>query len=382
MGETKIQETPEVCCKIMEIGWAYRHYEKKNFKRNMYAHKEKLLKYFEIARDKEYGMFMTPYRYPENADIETCVINGDMYFDFDNENDFEQVRKDAISIMSFISIVFKIPEEYVSIYYSGSKGIHIVVPGSIMGIQPRDDLNEIFKYIAMKSVRYTEHKTMDIKIYDRKRLFRVPFTRHEKTGAYKIPLTMDELMNKKREDIIVTAASYKPDSSITLKDIFPKEHPTMPAAQVAWNRFVHEYEDYAKEKTLSKDKTSEKKLSFMPPCMQYLIDNGAEPGYRNTSAACLTSAYKSLGKSLNEVQSLMDEWNSSLSRPIPRQELAKTIESVYTSTKYYGCTMFSYVAKCSENCKIHIAKQNKMQKDKLSQKTLLRKNKLKELGML
>ena len=53
--------------------------------------------------------------------------------------------------------------------------------------------NCIYKYIANFAKGFTPNKTVDTQIYDNKRLFRIPNTRHEKSGLYKIPITLNEL---------------------------------------------------------------------------------------------------------------------------------------------------------------------------------------------
>lgn len=122
----------------------------------------------------------------------------------------------------------------------------MIIPGEILGIQPRKDLNGIFKSIAEQIKTFSIHKTVDLKIYDNKRLFRVPNTINSSTGLYKIMLTPDELINLTEQDIKNLA---KQPRNLTLKDK-PVYNP------MAGNQYLKAIENYEK---LAKSLLHEKK---------------------------------------------------------------------------------------------------------------------------
>ena len=81
----------------------------------------------------------------------------------------------------------------VQIYFSGSKGFHILVEPEVFGIEPRQNLNEQYKTIASELNKQTIYKTIDVRIYDRRRLFRFPNSINAKTGLYKVPIRQKDL---------------------------------------------------------------------------------------------------------------------------------------------------------------------------------------------
>lgn len=377
MDTQKVQErTGQLIFNTVELGFAFNNNGKKTFKRNIYVKENEIINYL----NTDNGMFMTPYRYPEGTeDINTCLLDGDMYFDFDNEEDFEKVRKDALITVSFLNVVFKIPEKDIQVFYSGSKGIHIVISGELIGIEPCVDLNEIFKAIAQKVNGYTEYKTLDLGIYDRKRMFRIPYTRHEKTGLHKIPISIDELRNAPINNIRLSAGGNMKAMGL----YWNKKHYTViKDTQRAFEKIAENYREAKKNEAKNNSNHGVQRLSFMPPCMENLLKEGASVGTRNISAACLTSAFKMLGKSFDETYSLVDEWNSNNVSPLPTHELNTTVRSVFKSQKTYGCNMFSYVSECKEECRIFKAKKKREEAGDFGKKKAERQNKLKELGII
>lgn len=106
-----------------------------------------------------------------------------IWFDFDSHDKPENSLRDAVILCTRLYKYFKIDE--VAKYYSGSKGVHILV-------KFQQELNsQQVKKIAIKLGEGLE--TLDLKVYDNARILRAPNTIHEKTGLYKIPLLDDDL---------------------------------------------------------------------------------------------------------------------------------------------------------------------------------------------
>jgi archaellum biogenesis ATPase FlaH len=82
---------------------------------------------------------------------------------------------------------YKFPEEYIQPYYSGS-GYHIRIP-DVFGFIPSPSLPRIVKDTLVSYFPQADP------IYDYARLIRVPYTINEKTGLYKVPLTIDEIFD-------------------------------------------------------------------------------------------------------------------------------------------------------------------------------------------
>jgi hypothetical protein len=339
-------------CYLIETGYSFSTpLIKKGFHRGDY------IPYWELPifckSRNGYSAFNSAYRYSnteiDSADVPT-LLYGNLYLDFDSEEDFEAVRKDALVTASYFKIVFKIPEEYIELYYSGKKGIHMIIPSEILGIEPNTQLNLIFKYIASAIKSYTPNKTIDL-IYDSKRLFRIPNTIHEATGLYKIPITFDELRNLNKEQLQDLAKQPRKLNRTKILEINK-------TANTQYKRMSEEFVKFFAES--NKDFSGKKTINFVPQCIQNILDNGAPVGQRNNTIAILASFLKQFGKSYKEACNIITEWNSKNSSPTGDNELKRTVKSLYSTDKTYGCNSILLYTECDcSNCKIHMRKENK-----------------------
>jgi hypothetical protein len=85
-------------------------------------------------------------------------------------------------------------DEHIQISFSGNKGV-----GFIIDLEDQISLEDV-KCIVMSLAK--DLKTFDTSMYDHQRIFRLLFTRNEKTGFFKIPLTSEELLNYNLDSIV------------------------------------------------------------------------------------------------------------------------------------------------------------------------------------
>lgn len=328
-------------CYLCEVGFGFESNGERGFSRGHYIPYRTVSGF--IENRNRYSVFCSAYRY-NITDITKSDLYGDLYLDFDSVNGFDKVRTDALTALSYLKIVYHINENQVRVYYSGNKGVHIIVPAKILGIEPMPLLNGVFKTIALSIKSFTPNKTVDTQIYDNKRMFRIPNTIHEKSKLYKIPITSEEL-RKLSEDEIKALAQQPRD--IQLNSL----HETNNIAQKQFQRAVEEY--FVLDKEMKKDKRFKSKYNFTPPCIQYILENGAVEGQRNITIACLTGFCKNSGKSLNETIEFISEWNSKNVKPTGQQEMKTTIKSIFMGEKIYGCSTLKLISTCDESrCKL------------------------------
>ena len=329
-------------CYLVETAYSYEVNGKRYFNRGNYIPYRTISNF--VNQRNSYSAFASNYRY-RTKNVDESDLYGDFYLDFDDIENFEHARRDALSALSYIKIVFGIPSENLYIYYSGNKGIHIMVPAKTLGIQPIKELNGVFKMLATSIKMYTKYKTVDTQVYDNKRLFRIPNTMHEKSGLYKIPITPLELAKATEEEIKTMALTQRPLFNI---DVLSESS----RAKIEFEKVIERYTQYVKDQ--ERDiKNSERKISFVPPCIENILKNGAVQGERNITIACLASFYKSYGKSLNETIDLIREWNDKNAYPTGDTELTRTTRSIYTGGKLYGCNTLKSLNICSTDCKIN-----------------------------
>ena len=344
-----LQEKEKNLCKIVEVGFGYERNNQHMFTRNRYI-PYGTINQFTDARNK-YSTFCSAFRY-NTTDIDNSLMYGDMYFDFDDINDFEHVRKDAIVVLNMIEVIFLVKKEWLKIYFSGNKGIHIILPAEIIGVTPSAELNCIYKYIANLAKGFTPNKTVDTQIYDNKRLFRIPNTKHEKSGLYKIPITLNELQTLPIQQIRQMAVNQR-----TIQYPIYSELPT---ANRAYQKIIDEYLRNKQQEERNKGKRFKKTFNFVPPCIQHILENGAQEGERNITIACLAGFYKSYGKTLDETIELISDWNDNNIKPTGTNELIKTIKSIFNSEKQFGCATLQSLSICNNTCKVYIKKEEKL----------------------
>ena len=330
-------------CNIIEIGYTNNNTER-NFTRNEYINYYQLFEFLKTIDCLD--TYCSAYLY-DNQEVEKANLYGNLYLDFDDANSLNNAREDAIHTLSFFKIVYQIQPEKIKIYFSGHKGFHLIIPSEILGVQPRQDLNGIFKSIAEQVKTFSIHKTVDLKIYDNKRLFRIPNTINSSTGLYKIMITPDELLNMSEQDIKTLA---KQPRNLVLQDK-PIYNP------VAGNQYLKAIERYEKmTKELARREKGfryRKTLNVTPECIQNILENGAEEGYRNITIACLTSFYRESGKTLDEIIDLITIWNSKNTKPTPIREMKATIKSIFYGNKTYGCSTLQTITHCNKSdCKL------------------------------
>ena len=109
-----------------------------------------------------------------------------LYWDFDSESDLDQARVDAAELCSRLEQKHKIPSESIALFFSGKKGFQVEVIFD----------NESFTPPQAKNVCLNIGEglpTLDRQIYNASRLLRLPLSKHQSTGLFKIPLNYQEL---------------------------------------------------------------------------------------------------------------------------------------------------------------------------------------------
>lgn len=338
---------------IIELGGVINNF----FSRKYYIIKDENLpaKVASFIKKRNYeDVYYCIYEY-ENDNIEICPIIAPLYFDIDydihTKADYEKVRKDTIKIILYFQSYLKIDPNDIEIYFSGNKGFHILIDSKIIGMIPCTDLNIIYKE-WVKYVSYImDIDTVDLKIYDRKRLFRIPNTINKKTGLYKIQITIQELYTLSYDEIIDLAK--KPRPLLKKKKIF-----NLKAGQYFYSKTK---ELLTKRKELQNNRITRmhnkifKKEGKILPCIALLLKMDCPKGERNSKTILLASAIFQTGKSMEETLEIVKRWNEENTDPLPLKEIETTVRSahtMYSNNKGYGCTHIKELGLCDKNCSI------------------------------
>ena len=149
----------------------------------------------------EVNLYSTLQRFdnPEHQDneIEYCPLA----FDFDCSTDIEKSYADCKVVVNyFVEYGLGISPEEMMTYFSGNRGFHIVINAEIFGAEPMIDMNKVWRVLVTHlnkewKIPTTGDNKLDISTYIRRKAWRIPNTKHLKTGLYKRALTFDELMS-------------------------------------------------------------------------------------------------------------------------------------------------------------------------------------------
>lgn len=299
----------------------------------------------------ETDVYATIYEY-DTTNQDTAGIVAPFYIDMDIDdiaNNFKDLLIDLRLVVMKLKNMFNLKDEDIKIYFSGSKGFHILIDYRIFGFNYSKNINEQYKMLALKLKTYTITKCIDTKIYDRKRLFRIPNTINSKTGLYKVPISFKKVITMSYDDMVKYASNKH----------FEK---------ISFAR-LNEYAALKFEAEIEEIKQSEKKMintkvmkDFIKnrrilPCVEYLLQNGATQGNRNNLTIALASSLLQSGKDGEEVLDIVISWNALKNEPkLPDNEIRTTVMSAIKNFEFnrnYGCGSFKNLDMCLKKCPIH-----------------------------
>lgn len=170
------------------------------------------------------------------------VFTDNIWFDFDNQTE-EQLLQDSAKVDCLKTIERLkqegLKESDVELYFTGNKGYTFTV--------------NVNKSLSPAQVKHLCRKfagdlpTFDKSLYDASQIIRIPFTKHQDSRLYKIPITVEQLkkltrkeirdmakdLNGIKDNLAYTQASLK-DDLFKIPELV-KESPTA-SAEVDWNK--------------------------------------------------------------------------------------------------------------------------------------------------
>ena len=108
-----------------------------------------------------------------------------IWWDFDNKENPEAAKEDAKTLIARLK-KSGIKESSIDVYFSGQKGFEVSVKFNQM--LNRTQVEHLAMEVFGKGI-----ETLDASMYDENQVFRVPNTKHPKSGLYKIQLTLEQL---------------------------------------------------------------------------------------------------------------------------------------------------------------------------------------------
>lgn len=316
------------------------------------------VKQFQQEEAYNFNCFATIQQFASKSGVKGESFIAPLYFDLDYEGDPEKARVEAVQIIEFFMGELDIEAQDLKIYFSGSKGFHIIVEAKAFGIRPRNDLHKVYKHIAgylryrlgatIKNEEGEEEidplKSVDLKVYTSKRMLRLPNSMHQKTRLFKTRLTITELQKLKIDQIKELAAEPRRDTDFN-DDAGTKERTQ---AVKFYDTKLGEYEQAAATANNNYDDSEyifEKEKQ--PECVKDILNGGwKKEGDRNQATVQLTCYFKAAGHTKEEALEILEPWvikhTSAKSNYQQRQRVSNTrnvVDSIYNNDSDYafGC---------------------------------------------
>ena len=186
----------------------------KNFKKDhylsMYLYNEEQKTKFYEKKEKLNSKTGEIYETINGAQNINDVVTDKLVFDFDDKHDLERAKSDTIEIVSRLE-EHGIDSDCIAVTFSGNKGFGVEVMTTEQ-LNP-DEIKAITKGLA------GDLKTFDPVIFNASRIIRVPFTKHQDSGLYKMPLNTEELELSIDEIKTFAKEEYEPSDDILATDL-------------------------------------------------------------------------------------------------------------------------------------------------------------------
>lgn len=299
--------------------------------------------YFVSAARYDYGVV----EYMETSEKNKIRgFDGNVWYDFIIiDIDETDPRKVGI-FMEHLEINYGIQIDYCRIYFSGSKGYHVLIPTPIFGLEPSEILNSIIKELVKKTS--DNILTYDLSLYDKLQVYRLPHTQHSSTGAYKVPLYYEEL-SKGRDYIRRISEKQR------LEFDYP-EYPTDVVPELA-ELVIKKVKHQKKKNFVIGDGITYDEIEGIPPfrklCILHMLKGVAESaptGGRDETAIRLASHFKKEKYGFEVVLGLLHGWNSLNNPPMTDEEIRAKVISVFQGKSDFGCKDPIMLGKCDPNC--------------------------------
>ena len=247
-----------------------------------------------------------------------------LVFDMDSEDDVDIARKESIDIYDYFDEVFGIK---LDIFFSGNKGFHLIAGQEVLDLGLKVDTITVFKQIARNLKFLKRLKTLDLAIYDRKRLLRLNNTQHGSSGHFKVRITREELGGT-LESILVLASNPR----------------TTKAPEFSFNEKFREGFDKTEK---ASHEAQRKKNEYMPksiddiktlPCIRRMLTEGVGKGERNNACYTVALFMKSQNASEEDTVELLNGFGG-----LEDKEVARTVKSAFKHNNKFGCNNNDYV---------------------------------------
>ena len=239
----------------------------------------------------------------------------------DNSDDYTLSK--LRNVLTHLSVL-EVLDESLQCYFSGT-GYHIVISNKVFNFQPSGSLP-----YKVKQTMSSLFENIDTSIYMRSGIYRVAHTKNQKTGLYKIPITLHEANNFSIKDIhaLATEPRFEYPYELLDGDGELEEHMCQEEPKVAQFSRVRE-------------------PTKIVPCVQSMLRNGPIEGSRHNTILRIASFFKRNGVLSEYAKIALLHWNNNT---LNEQQIIDKVESVYNGSYMYGCQDVLMKKYCQTKC--------------------------------
>jgi len=275
-----------------------------------------------------------------------------LFFDVDCDGDLDKALLWARTLVEFFVVQLGLGEQAVRVWFSGSKGAHILIDPVALGIEPSAALTADMKAVAIELVRHLTARgagdmAIDRAVYSLPRMLRLPDQVNPKSGLHKIELRHHELFQLTAKDI--TELARQPRGSLWMADDLPDR--PVPAAAQWWSKALararepREFRIRTAEVVGLKVRpdgylVDELTSSDIPPCIAGMMKAVASPGSRNRVELQIACWAKGAKVPFDEALSLVSKWTAANRPELSAENACAKAESIVRSV--YGNASYGF----------------------------------------
>jgi energy-coupling factor transporter ATP-binding protein EcfA2 len=305
-------------------------------KRGSLIHKSELKEYIRTAITDTKPLYRSVYLYGEEAEDFVTAKNTlkDFYgrrsidnilIDIDKkDNSDDQTQANAKHIVWQLTEEMGLSKETFQCYFSGT-GYHIMLTNEVFNFTPDSELP--FK---VKETMNKLFEDIDPMVYMRTGLYRVAHTINQKTNLYKVPLSYEQIMHYKSEEII----------NLAKKPLLDYPYTTLLGDGELEEEKV---EKVPRVRTLGKVFEPKK----VATCIQTMFNNGPQAGNRHHTLMRMVSHYRRSGIPSDATKAALLLWNNN---NLNEQEVINLVEYSYNKGYKYGCNDPVMAELCNPKC--------------------------------
>ena len=245
-----------------------------------------------------------------------------LYFDVDCDGDLDRALSWARWLVEHLVEQLDLPESAVRVWFSGSKGAHILVASEALGIKADPSLTGDMKSIITELIAHLAAEgapglTVDGSVYSLPRLLRVPDQFHRGSGLFKVELSHRELFQCSAEETMELAKA--PRGGLWT----PTDLPVVPMPKAAdWWSAALERTRRPRQFRIATARIAGLKVrpdgyvvdelvdAATPDCIASILDATVEPGARNRCELQIACWSKAARQPFREALDKLAAWTA------------------------------------------------------------------------